>query len=119
MWLRRNFFSCIPPSSQTSVDQLIDAIYPCINTLDPAESFRCQYFKERAILAPRNACVDELNGKILGRLPREEKVFLSADKALNDGGQRIDNLPEEYINNITIAGFPLHRTVLKVGIPVI
>ncbi len=110
---------CIPPDSETCVDQLIEAIYPNLNTLDPTEDFRREYFKERAILAPRNACVDEINGKILGRLPGEEKVSLSADKAIDDSGQMMDNLPMEYINGITLAGFPLHRTVLKVGVPVI
>jgi ATP-dependent DNA helicase PIF1 len=66
------------------------------------------------ILAPRNVSVDELNKVILGRLPGEERVFLSADKASDDSGH-----PFEYLNGINIAGFPLHKTVLKVGTPVL
>src|SRR3954469_11407890 len=38
---------------------------------------------------------------------------------MDDRERIIDNLPMEYVNGITIAGFPLHKTVLKVGIPVI
>src|SRR3954470_12114017 len=56
---------------------------------------------------------------ILQTLARGEKVFLSADKAADESGGMIDNLPMEYINGITIAGFPLHKTILKVGVPVI
>jgi ATP-dependent DNA helicase PIF1 len=110
---------CIPPDSESCVDQLIDAIYPGINTLNSAEDIRREYFKERAILAPRNASIDDLNEKIIGRLPGEEKVFLSADKASDDSGQSVDNLPLEYLNRITFGGFPLHKTVLKVGTPVL
>ena len=109
---------CIPPNSG-NVDQLIDAIYPGISTLNPDQDFRCEYFKERVILSPRNASVDELNEKVLNELPGEGRTFLSADKALDDSEKDIDNLPIDYINGINIAGFPLHKTVLKVGSPVL
>lgn len=49
----------------------------------------------------------------------EEKVFLSADKASDDSGVPIGNLPLEYLNGINIAGFPIHKTILKVGVPVL
>jgi ATP-dependent DNA helicase PIF1 len=111
--------SCIPPDSEDCIDQLIDAIYPHIDALDPAEDIRSEYFKVRAILSPRNVCIDDLNTKILGRFPGEERVFLSADKALDDSGKNIDSLPMEYLNGITVAGFPLHKTTLKVGAPVL
>lgn len=110
---------CIPPSSENCTDQLIDAIYPSIDSLNPAEDIQCEYFKERAILSPRNANVDEINEKILCRLPGEEKLFLSADKASDESGQSVDNLPMEYLNGIVLAGFPLHKTVLKVGAPIL
>lgn len=106
---------CIPPDSEDCVDQLIDAIYPGISTLSPNQDIQCEYFKERAILSPRNVSVDELNEKVLSKLPGEEKVFLSADKATDDSDRDIDNLPIDYINGINIAGFPLHKLVLKVG----
>jgi hypothetical protein len=110
---------CIHPTSENSLNQLIDAIYPGINELDSNEDVRCTYFRERAILAAHNACIDELNEEVLSRLPGEEKVYLSADNALNDNGNNIDDLPVEYVNRITLANFPLHRLVLKVGSPVI
>src|SRR5262249_55984738 len=110
---------CIPPDSENCIDQLIDAIYPSINALNPAQDIRCEYFKERAILSPRNASVDELNEKILGRLHGEERVFLSADRISGDNGQGVNNLLMEYLNAIVFPGFPLHKTVLKVGAPVL
>ncbi|GKD13019.1 ATP-dependent DNA helicase PIF1-like protein [Tanacetum coccineum] len=37
------------------------------------------YFKERAILAPRNKVVDNINEHLLDKFPREEMVYLSCD----------------------------------------
>lgn len=110
---------CISPNSESSIDQLIDAIYPNVSSLSSLEDIRCEYFKERAILSPRNASVDELNEKVLNRLSEEEKTFLSADKASDESGRNIDNLPIEYLNSIVLAGFPLHKTILKIGAPIL
>ena len=105
---------CIPFSD---ADKLVDAIYPDLHNLPSAEDLRGAYFKERAILAPRNVCVDDLNDRILKRVPGDEKLFLSADSASDETGANLD-LPTEYLHGITVAG-PIHRMVLKVGIPVI
>jgi len=110
---------CIPPDSDDAVEQLINAIYPDIKALSSNEDVRCKYFAERAILAPRNACIDELNQKILDMLPGDEKIFLSADTALDDDGQNIDTFPVEYLNKIPVTNFPLHKTALKIGCPII
>jgi hypothetical protein len=110
---------CIPCDSESSVHNFVDAIYPGIATLEPDENVRCEYFNQRAILAPQNTSVDELNRKILERLPGEQITFYSADSASDSTGQSLDNLPIEYLNGITMPGYPLHKTVLKVGVPVI
>jgi hypothetical protein len=110
---------CIPPNAEDSVEQLITAIYPEIDTLSQHEDTRCKYFKERAILAPRNDTIDTLNEKVLSQVPGEEVVFPSADSATDDNGEHMNDLPIEYINSITIPNFPLHKTVLKLGIPVL
>ena len=70
-------------------------------------------------MAPRNDSIDDLNKKILDLFPDEQHIFLSADSAIDDSGQTIDDLPVEYLNRITLANFPLHQTILKVGIPVL
>jgi ATP-dependent DNA helicase PIF1 len=111
--------SCIPPDSKDCVDQFINAIYADIPSLNSDEDVRCQYFDKRAILAPHNVTVNELNQKIVAQCPAEETVFLSADQALDDSGQSIDDIPIEYLNGINIPLFPLHKTVLKVGVPII
>src|SRR5688572_5657971 len=67
---------CIYP--ENGVVDLIDSIYPGLETLPPADNVRSDYFKER--VAARNVDVDELNAKILEKLPGAETVFLSADK---------------------------------------
>jgi ATP-dependent DNA helicase PIF1 len=110
---------CIPPDSEDCLDNFVNAIYPDLQALDADENVRCKYFERRAILAPRNACVDDLNQRIIEQCPEEETVFLSADTALDETGHTVENIPDEYLNGITISGFPLHNTVIKVGIPII
>jgi PIF1-like helicase len=108
---------CIHP--ENGLDNLIASIYPSLNTLPPTNVVRSDYFKERIILAARNTDVDELNTKILERLPGTETTFLSADKASDKNANNNIPFPLEYLNNINIPGIPLHKTVLKVGCPVI
>jgi ATP-dependent DNA helicase PIF1 len=110
---------CCIPHSAVALDQLIHAIYPDVGLLNLNEDARCKYFRERAILAPRNDCIDEINQKILEQFPGEERVYLSADTATDDTGNNMENIPAEYLNNITIPNFPLHRTILKVGTPIL
>src|SRR5271154_5154077 len=52
-------------------------------------------------------------------LPGEAKTYHNTDEAFDDGENRDNSFPHEYLNSISISGMPLHLTTLKVGSTVI
>jgi hypothetical protein len=75
---------------------------------------------EWAILSTHNDDVDELNHRILGDFPGEERIYLSADSIKEDTAdpETVLMYPTEYLNIITASGLPLHKLVLNIGSPV-
>lgn len=70
----------IPAQSKCdTLDQLIDAIYPDVEHKLSDDDF----FAKRAILAPVNQAVDEINSSLLGRLPGEEVIYSWLDAPSN------------------------------------
>jgi hypothetical protein len=72
-------------------------------------------FKEickRAILAPLNVDVDEINDKVLIRMPGEEKVYKSVDSMENDSNNQ-HLYPDEYLNSLNPTSLPRHELRLK------
>ncbi|EIW71848.1 hypothetical protein TREMEDRAFT_27049 [Tremella mesenterica DSM 1558] len=106
-----------------STNELLQHVYPNLAQSFPTTEAALQYFADRAVLAPTNAEVDELNKTLLGQLSGESRTYLSADWIVeNDGasnprGRPLNQQlwPIEYLNSITIGGFPLHKTIVKVG----
>jgi hypothetical protein len=98
------------------VDSLIDAIYPGITQGQKPDA----YFKDRTLLSCKNDDVDDLNTDILAKFPGEQKVLMSADSIVTDGGVPIDYqpYPVEYLNSLNCSGLPLARLALKPGCPV-
>ncbi|MCH90007.1 ATP-dependent DNA helicase PIF1 [Trifolium medium] len=79
------------------------------------------FFRDRAILAPKNSIVEILNEYILNLIPGEEKIYLSYDSPCNDHSS-VD-VPDdvhtpEFLNTIVSSGIPNHRLRLKIGVPV-
>jgi ATP-dependent exoDNAse (exonuclease V) alpha subunit len=105
-------FSC----PENTLESLIQEIYPGIGQLPlPGDHF----FAERAILASRNAEVEEVNKLILERFPGDVKVFNSADSIVRDDNVDGELLyPSEFLNSISTSGLPLAKLELKVGCPV-
>ncbi|XP_021991204.1 uncharacterized protein LOC110887959 [Helianthus annuus] len=97
---------------------LIDFVYPSI-----MEQFRNPgFFSERAILAPKNDVVHEINDRLLSLFPGDAKEYLSSD-SICQTEQMLDSFQEglystENLNALKISGLPNHRLVLKVGVPV-
>ena len=108
---------CLPTTSDR--DDLIHQIYPGIQDLNPEDHTMCMtYFEHIAILAPHNLSVDDINNRLLLRMPGEAQEFRSADAAiLQDETPAL--LPDEYVNTLQPDSFPPHLLTLKVGIPVI
>ncbi|XP_035845652.1 uncharacterized protein LOC110934133 [Helianthus annuus] len=80
------------------------------------------FFSERAILAPKNEVVHEINDRLLSLFPGDTKEYLSSD-SICQTEQILDSFQEslysiENLNALKISGLPDHILVLKVGVPV-
>ena len=69
------------------------------------------FVSSRAILAPTNKYVDEINNICLNKLPGEEIVLPSADSTVNPDDAV--HYPVEYINTLQPSGMPAHKLTLK------
>ncbi|XP_076937457.1 uncharacterized protein LOC143605111 [Bidens hawaiensis] len=80
------------------------------------------YFHERAILAPKNDIVQEINDRLLSIFPGEERECLNSDSVCPTDMMN-ENLDEslcspDILNGIKASGLPNHKLVLKAGVPV-
>ena len=80
------------------------------------------YFQDRAILAPKNEVVQEINDRLLSMFPGEEIGYLSLDSVCQseDVNEKVDEslISPDILNGLKLSGIPNHRLVLKVGVPV-
>ncbi|KAJ0513582.1 putative DNA helicase [Helianthus annuus] len=104
--------------SNDPVSDLIDFVYPSI-----IQNFNvATFFQERAILAPTNEVVDEINDRLLSLIPGDGKEYLSSDSICESENlqkgfdQRLYS--PDVLNGLKISGLPHHRLVLKVGVPI-
>ncbi|XP_022041030.1 uncharacterized protein LOC110943601 [Helianthus annuus] len=112
----------IPPellidSTSDPISSLIDFVYPSI-----LENYNDRnYFSTRAILAPKNEVVHEINDRLLALFPGEEKEYLSSDSLCpteNANAEQQKIYSPDVLNGLKVSGLPNHRLVLKVGVPV-
>ncbi|KNF01900.1 hypothetical protein PSTG_05017 [Puccinia striiformis f. sp. tritici PST-78] len=97
--------------------KLIQFVYPdLVEKANADEEVNAVYLNERCILAPLNSDVKRINEQVLARLGGKEVVLTSIDTPDPEG---FDNLPEESLNKLSIAGLPEHIIKLKVGMPVV
>ncbi|XP_035845146.1 ATP-dependent DNA helicase pif1-like [Helianthus annuus] len=104
--------------SDDPIPSLINFVYPSILHQYKNHGF----FSERAILAPKNEVVHEINDRLLSLFPGEEKEYLSSD-SICQTEQVLDSFQQglyspDNLNALKISGLPNHRLVLKVGVPV-
>ncbi|XP_021995719.1 uncharacterized protein LOC110892892 [Helianthus annuus] len=104
--------------SEDPMSDLIEFVYPSLLQLYKDKN----YFAERAILAPTNEVVQEINEKLLASFPGDEVEYLSSDSICQtDQGKNEANArlySPDLLNGLKISGLPNHRLVLKVGVPV-
>ncbi|PUZ75900.1 hypothetical protein GQ55_1G247000 [Panicum hallii var. hallii] len=104
------------------MDQKIPALVNCIYPQFEQKYYKPEYLKERAILAPTNEIVNDINTHILTLVPQEDKKYLNADsisKCLDTCNDADILYPVEYLNTLTATNFPQHKLVLKIGVPII
>ncbi|XP_010677954.1 uncharacterized protein LOC104893537 [Beta vulgaris subsp. vulgaris] len=89
-----------------SVDQLIDAIYPDINTMNT----RTLSTATKVILTPTNEDAEIINSNLVHRQPGEEYEYRSFDEAI---GNPTDDYPIDFLISLLPNGFPTHHLVLK------
>ena len=77
------------------------------------------YFWDRAILAPWNIQVHEINTTIVNAIPKEEKEYLSTD-FVNSLGEDSFMYATYYVNTLDLGGgYPPHQLVLRRNAPII
>jgi ATP-dependent DNA helicase PIF1 len=79
------------------------------------------YFSDRAILAPTNDVVIDINSKMIQQLASEEMPYYSLD-CIDDSSTNYSTMealyPTEFLNSLSITDLPDHVLHLKVGVPV-
>ncbi|XP_024961992.1 uncharacterized protein LOC112502332 [Cynara cardunculus var. scolymus] len=100
------------------ISALIEFVYPSIleNINDSA------YYQERAILAPKNEVVQEINDRLLSLFLGEEKEYLSSytlceSEHLHDEFDKNLYSPD-VLNGLKLSGIPNHKILQKVVVPI-
>ena len=90
---------------------LADHVYP-----DIQKNFnQSGWLDGRAILAPTNKQVDQLNDLITDIFPGDPVVLSSSDEVINPNDFQRYNV--EYLNTLSTSGLPNHRLFIKPGMP--
>ncbi|XP_062518309.1 uncharacterized protein LOC134193499 [Corticium candelabrum] len=103
----------IPEDLGTVTDSpqtLIERVYP--NLQHHYQDF--EWLMQRAILAPHNVSIRDINWEMLQLFPGEIKIYKSIDTVRDDDAV---HYPSEFLNSLEPAGMPPHKLALKVGIP--
>jgi hypothetical protein len=99
------------------IDDIVNAIYPELKT----KYNDAKYLEDRAILAPTNEDVQDINDYIIDLINVDEETYLSSDsicKAANNIQDQDILYPIEFLNSLKFPGIPNHKLRLKVGIPI-
>ncbi|RCN39181.1 hypothetical protein ANCCAN_14906 [Ancylostoma caninum] len=95
-----------------SLDELVDTVL-----LDIHENFRNhRWLCDRAILAPMNESVINMNVQIQNQLPVSVAAYEYIDTVI-DSEQAVC-YPTEFLNSLDPPGMPPHRLILEVGSPI-
>lgn len=92
---------------------LRDRIYPDLQTI---ETKTPEWFKERAILSPRNDNVTDINNSLLKTIHSPGRTYKSIDTVVHT--EDTVNYPVEFLNTLEPPGIPQHELHLKIGAPI-
>ena len=100
-----------PNSETTAMKELADHVYPNLNARYQIPG----WMDGRAILAPTNKQVNEINNLITDSFPGKPYTLTSSDELVNqDDFARFNT---EYLNSLCPSGLPSHRLFLRPGMP--
>lgn len=109
--------SLLLPLESRNVDGLISFVY----NLGFQPTNMHSYLSDRAILAPTNEVVSDINNRMIAQLTTSEMSYYSSD-SIDDSATNHSTLeslyPTEFLNTISINGLPDHVLHLKVGVPI-
>ncbi|XP_046666446.1 uncharacterized protein LOC124358198 [Homalodisca vitripennis] len=74
------------------------------------------WFKERAILTPKNDTAESINNLLLEKLPSEIVHYQSVDSVVEI--EDAVHYPVEFLHTLNTPGIPPHHLYLKVGVPI-
>lgn len=92
-----------------------ELIYEVFPNIEVNYSHRI-WLSERAILAPKNTAVRDINLKILDMIPGEPRIYKSIDTVNVE--EQVVNYPVEFLNSLEPSGIPSHKLLLKLGAPI-
>ncbi|CAN0903847.1 ATP-dependent DNA helicase PIF1 [Linum grandiflorum] len=94
------------------IKELINRVYP-----DLLNNYHnVAYIRSRAIVAPTNDVVTEINNYILEKLPGQEHIYLSSDTLTSPGTDQTAleiEYPTEFLNGLSYNGMPEHQIRFK------
>ncbi len=115
-WIRLLELLLLPAHMRTK-ENLIEFVY-----LDLMNNFSNPiYLKQRAILAPKNEDVDEINDAILEAMSSPTKEYLSADSIIDIHRTTVDAnvlFLVKFLNSLKMGSIAHHRLVLKKRTPI-
>ena len=97
----------------SSGEDLIKKVYPKINQNISNGNWLC----ERAILAPKNNSVTQINKEILNKISGDSTTYMPVDTVMLE--EQCTTYPIEFLNSIDLSGVPSHKIELKIGVPII
>ena len=95
-----------------NIDILLDRIYPQIHSNYENHSWLMQ----RAILAPHNDSVSQINRLLAEKLPTQTHTYTAINSVVDE--EQAVQFPVEFLNSIEVSGLPPHVIDLKCGMPV-
>ena len=110
-------FDLTIPHHTHLINDIVNATYPKLQT----KYIDAKYLEDRAILAPTNDVVQEINDYVIDLINVDEEIYLSVDsicKAASNIPDQDIMYPIEFLNSLKFSGIPNHKLRLKVGIPI-
>ncbi|GBM37041.1 hypothetical protein AVEN_129973-1 [Araneus ventricosus] len=96
-----------------STEELISKVYP----QQQGNMGNREWLCERAILAPTNEIVAQINERNISQMEESITEYLSVDTIM--GNEQVTSYPVEFLYSLELSGVPSHKLRLKIGVLVL